>query len=67
METIQLTTTPEFKRELEAAAGKLNLSVSAYLVYLHSRHQAGIDPQLLDGMVHEVFGRYGNVMRRLAK
>jgi len=66
-ETLELTTTPDFKRDLEAAAGRLNLSVSAYLLYLYSRQQAGVDPELLDRMVHQVFGRYGNVMRRLAK
>jgi hypothetical protein len=66
METIELQTTADFKQQLEAAAARLNLSLSAYLLYLHSRQRAGIDPETLDRMVHEVFGRYGQVMRRLA-
>ncbi|MCK6483548.1 MAG: hypothetical protein HUU22_08750 [Phycisphaerae bacterium] len=65
-ETIQVTTTPDFKKQLEQEAARLNLSLSAYLFYLHSRQRAGIDPSLLDRMVEEVFGRYGRVMRRLA-
>lgn len=66
-ETIQFQATPEFRRELEAEAKRLNLSLSAYLVYLHNRRIAGEEAARLDRHVHAVFGRHGELMRRLAK
>lgn len=67
MQTIQFQATAEFRRELEAEAARLNLSVSAYILYLHSRLAVGRDPQRLDGHVKEVFGQHGDLMRRLAQ
>ena len=66
-ETIQLQTTPEFRRVLEDEAARMNLSVSAYIMYLHARMVPESDPARLDRHVHEVFGRHGELMRRLAK
>jgi len=36
-ETIQIQATPEFRRQLETEAARLNLSISAYILYLHAR------------------------------
>jgi len=36
-ETIQIHATPEFRRQLESEAARLNLSVSAYILYLQAR------------------------------
>ena len=66
-ETFEITATSEFKNQLEAEAARLHLSVSAYLYYLHARRQGVVDPKLFDEVVEAVFGRYGEVMRRLAK
>lgn len=66
-ETIQIEATPEFRRQLEAEAGKLNLSLSAYILYLHARLTPGADPARIDRHVREVFGKHGELMRRLAK
>ena len=66
-ETMPLQVTPEFRRQLEAEAAKLNLSVSAYVLYLHARLAPGQDSARLDRMVGEVFGKHGELMRRLAK
>jgi len=65
-ETIQLQTTPDMRRQLENEAARLNLSVSAYILYLHSRRMSQ-DPARLDRMVEEVFGKHGELIRRLAK
>ncbi|MFA7235329.1 MAG: hypothetical protein WC058_00575 [Phycisphaeraceae bacterium] len=66
-ETIQFQATPEFRKQLEADAAKLNLSVSAYILYLRERLSPGKDPARLDRHVREVFGKHGDLMRRLAK
>jgi hypothetical protein len=66
-ETIQIQTTPEFRQQIEAEAAKLNLSLSAYIHYLHARMVPGRDAARLDRHVKEVFGRHGELMRRLAK
>lgn len=66
-ETIQLQATPEFRRQLEAEAAKLNLSLSAYVLYLHARLAPARDTARLDRHVQEVFGKHGDLMRRLAK
>ena len=66
-ETIQFEATPEFRRELEARASKLNLSLSAYLLYLHKRALPSQEAVRLDRLVHEVFGRHGELLRWLAK
>ena len=66
-ETIPLQVTPQFRQQLESEAARLNLSLSAYLLYLHSRLAPDQDPQRLDRHVQEVFGRHGDLIRRLAK
>lgn len=66
-ETIQFQATPELRRQLDAEAAKLNLSLSAYIMYLHSRMTPGQDAERLDRHVREVFGKHGQLMRRLAK
>ncbi len=66
-ETIQFQATPELRRQLETEAAKLNLSLSAYIRYLHARLLPGCDSARLDRHVREVFGKHGELMRRLAK
>ena len=66
-ETIQFQATPEFRRQLEAEAARLNLSLPAYFLYLHARLTPGRDAARLDRHVNEVFGKHGELMRRLAK
>lgn len=66
-ETIQIQTTPQLRQQLEAEATRLNLSISAYVLYLHSRLMPGCDAAELDRDVREVFGKHGELMRRLAK
>jgi hypothetical protein len=67
LETVQFQATPEFRHQLESEAAKLNLSLSAYILYLRERLSPGVDPERLDRHVREVFGRHGELMRRLAK
>lgn len=66
-ETIQFEATPELRRQLEANAARLNLSLSAYILYLHARLAPGGEAARLDRHVREVFGRHGELIRRLAK
>lgn len=66
-ETIQFQATPELRREIEAEAARLNLSLSAYVLYLHRRAMLGDDAPRLDRLLREVFGKHGQLMRRLAK
>jgi hypothetical protein len=66
-ESIQIEATPEFRRELESEAAKLHLSLSAYVLYLHSRTLPNSDMERLDRHVRDVFGKHGELMRRLAK
>jgi hypothetical protein len=67
VETIQFQATPEFRQELEKEAAKLHLSIAAYILYLHTRLMPTIDSARLDRHVREVFGKHGELMRRLAK
>lgn len=67
LDTIQFQATPEFRKQLEESAAKLNLSVSAYILYLQSRLRPGTDAARLDRNVRGVFGKHGELMRRLAK
>lgn len=67
METVQFQATPEFHRQLNAEAQLLNLSLSVYIQYLHARMSPGRDPARLDRHVREVFGKHGELTRRLAK
>ena len=66
-ETIQFQATPELRRQIEAEAARLNLSLSAYFLYLHSRAKAGQEASRLDRLVRDIFGKHGDLMRRLAK
>jgi hypothetical protein len=66
-ETIQLQATPELRQQLEAEAARLQLSLSAYILYLHARITPPRDAARLDRHVKEVFGKHGELMGRLAK
>jgi hypothetical protein len=66
-ETIQFEAKPGFRQQLEAEAAKLNLSLSAYILYLHARLSPGLDSARLDRHVREIFGKHGELIRRLAK
>lgn len=57
----------ELIQHFASEASRLNLSPAAYLWYLLSRQQPGLDQDRLDRMVDEVFGRYGQTMRKLAQ
>lgn len=67
LETIQIQATPELRRQLETEAAELNLSVSAYILYLRHRLTPGFDSDRLAKHVQEVFGKHGEAIRRLAK
>jgi hypothetical protein len=66
-ETIQFQATPQLRKQLESEAAKLHLTLSAYILYLHARLAPGEDAARLDRHVSEVFGKHGELMRRLAK
>jgi hypothetical protein len=66
-ETIQFQATPELRRQIEEEAAKLNLSLSAYFLYLHRRAQSGEEAPRLERLVRDVFGTHGDLIRRLAK
>jgi len=66
-ETIQFQATPDFRQRLEAEAARLQLSLSAYILYLQERTRQGQDATRLDRHVRDVFGKHGELMRRLAK
>ncbi len=66
-ETIQIQVTPELRRQLEIGAAALNLTLPAYILYLHARLRPGGDPARLDRQVRETFGKHGELIRRLAK
>lgn len=67
-ETIQFNATAETKRRFEQEAAQLNLSLSAYFLYLATRKSLpSSESSRLDRMVKEVFGRHGELMRRLAQ
>lgn len=66
-ETIQFQATPALRQQLETEAARLNLSLSAYILYLCARNRPGADAARLDRHVREVFGKHGDLIRRLAK
>jgi len=66
-ETIQFQATPHFHRQLEARAAEMKLSLSAYILYLYTRLVPVQDAGRFDRHVREVFGKHGELMRRLAK
>jgi len=58
----------EDKQRFEEQASQLNLSPAAYLKYLMSRTSLPANEAArLDRHVREVFGRHGELVRRLAK
>lgn len=59
--------TPEERQHLEEEAAKLNLSISAFIFHLMHRQSASVGADRFDRMVREIFGKYGTVMRNLAK
>ncbi len=66
-ETIQFQATPELRQQLETEAARLNLTLSAYILMLHARMMPGRDASRFDRHVREVFGKHGELIRRLAK
>lgn len=66
-ETIQISSSTERKRQFEDAAKAMHLSQEAFFAYLIDRVQSGLDTARLDRHVREVFGKHGELMRRLAK
>lgn len=66
-ETIQIPATTAMKILFEENAKRLNLTPEAYLGYLMSRAEPGVDVERLDRHVREVFGKNGELIRRLAK
>jgi len=65
--TVTFQATPEFRQQLESEAAKLNLSLSAYIFYLHARLVPAENTARLDRHVREVFGKHGSLIQRLAK
>lgn len=67
---MQFEATPEFHRQLADEAERLNLSLSAYIQYLHARLSTGRSPEDemkfhdAAAMVHE---RFGTTMKKLAE
>ncbi len=58
----------DLKRQFEAEAARLNLTPAAYLLFLMTRGSLPADEGArLDRHVKEVFGKNGDLMRRLAK
>jgi hypothetical protein len=64
---LKLSLSPETKRAFEEGAQELNLSPEAYLAYLLLRLEPGVDTSRFDRHVREVFGKHGELMRRLAQ
>lgn len=66
-ETIQFSVSDSTKKQFEEGARRLNLSPEAYFAYLVERTRPGTDVARLDRHMREVFGKHGELMRRLAK
>jgi hypothetical protein len=64
---IEIPASTEIKRRFEEAARALHLTPEAYLAYLMERAQPGVDVAQLDRHVDAVFGKQGELIRRLAK
>lgn len=65
---MQFTLNADVKRQFEEQSAKLNLSPSAYLLYLMTRSNLRPDEATRMGRhVRDVFGKHGDLMRRLAK
>lgn len=56
------------KDRIEAEAKRLNLTTAAYMLYLMQRAGLSVaEAASLDRDVNEIFGKNGDLMRRLAK
>ena len=67
-QTDHITVPVQLKQQLEEAAKRLNISVAAYLLYTHMRGQmTPAEAARLDRNVSEVFGKHGELIRRLAQ
>jgi hypothetical protein len=66
-QTIQFSVSDSTKREFEEGARRLHLSPAAYFAYRVERTKPGTNVARLDRHVREVFGKHGELMRRLAK
>jgi hypothetical protein len=66
-EIIQIPATTAMKALFEENARQMNLTPEAYLGYLMSRAEPGVDVARFDRHVREVFGKNGELIRRLAK
>jgi len=65
---MQLQVTAEQKKAFEERAARLNLSPTAYLIFLMTRGGLGSDgASRFDRHVREVFGKHGELMQRLAQ
>jgi hypothetical protein len=64
---IEIPVSAETKRRFESAAREMHLTPEAYLAYLMERAASGVDADRLDRHVQAVFGRQGELIRRLAK
>lgn len=54
-------------RQIEEGAKALNLTVEAFILYLLRRQSLGSDSARFERHVEQVFGKHGDLMRRLAK
>lgn len=67
-EKLEIPVSAEEKQRFEEQAARLNLAPAAYLKYLMSRTTLPPDEAArLDRHIREVFGKHGELMRRLAK
>ncbi len=64
---ISIPVSPSLKKQFEQGAQDLHLSAEAYLAYLLERVAPGVDAERLDRHASEVFGKHGDLVRRLAK
>jgi hypothetical protein len=66
-ETIHLGATESTRKQFEEGAKRLNLSPEAYFAYLVGRMHVSGEVDRFDRHVRDVFGKHGELMRRLAK
>ncbi len=64
---IQIPVSEELRLQFEQGARDLHLTSEAYLAYLMERAAPGADAAKLDRHVSDVFGKHGELIRRLAK
>lgn len=66
-QTLHLEVAADDAEWFKRTAEELNLSPAAFLHYLRLRRESGENAERLDDHVREIFGRYGDVMRKLAE